>query len=290
MLYPDFLPLILHKSNKELYWTDFKPKTATLPLIVRTVGSHAEHSVTLPTGLPEYHIFITLRGRGELIWNDCVYEMSVGSVFFFQPHTPLYYRNIGKSDWDTLWLTFNTELPITTFTSVKPGIYQCSGPLLGKMLAEIRDLPAKNRAARSSSLLYRLLLSFYTLLMPYTFPTQKRELKGVELALDYIHTHYNERVTVQALAAIAGMSRTDFSRAFSRMYGIPPLAYMQKHRFYVITEYLKRSGNTTFEEISKTFGFSHPSQLYALFRKYNTRSPDKLRKNLQSLHNGEISL
>jgi AraC-like DNA-binding protein len=49
-------------------------------------------------------------------------------------------------------------------------------------------------------------------------------------AKDFVDAHYAERVTVEDLAAAAGLSRAHFSRMFSRTFGETPRDYLQSRR------------------------------------------------------------
>jgi len=49
-------------------------------------------------------------------------------------------------------------------------------------------------------------------------------------ARDFVDSHYAEPITVDDLAAAAGLSRAHFSRMFSRTFGESPRAYLQSRR------------------------------------------------------------
>ena len=48
---------------------------------------------------------------------------------------------------------------------------------------------------------------------------------GVRRARDYLHEHWLQSISLQELAAVAGLSRFHFLRAFAKAYGVPPHAY-----------------------------------------------------------------
>lgn len=49
-------------------------------------------------------------------------------------------------------------------------------------------------------------------------------------AKDFVDARYAEQITVDDLAAAAGLSRAHFSRMFSRTFGESPRAYLQSRR------------------------------------------------------------
>ncbi|MDJ0707315.1 MAG: AraC family transcriptional regulator [Leptolyngbyaceae cyanobacterium MO_188.B28] len=54
--------------------------------------------------------------------------------------------------------------------------------------------------------------------------------KAVEHARDYLHAHYADDISLEELAAIAGLSRFYFCRVFSKTVGISPGAYQTQLR------------------------------------------------------------
>ncbi len=269
-------------ANAEIYWTDFHLHNDPLPLTVRTVGRHEEVYFVLPTGFPEHQLLLSVAGCGELIMQDAIYPLPKNSLFFFPPHTPLHYRATGAEPWVTAWVTFTAQEPFSLFFKEKPGLYRVANDELFKSIESILNLPKPGRRHEASILLYRLLLNLPSYLSPYNISPEKHIKSGPDLALQYIHTHYTEKITVNELAEIANMPRIAFSRLFQKQYGRSPSEYMEYNRYHMICEYIKRAGNTPFDEIARIFGFSNPSRFYALFKKKGS-TPEAERIHLQNL-------
>jgi AraC-like DNA-binding protein len=49
-------------------------------------------------------------------------------------------------------------------------------------------------------------------------------------AKDFVDARYAEAITVEDLAAVAGLSRAHFSRMFTKTFGESPHAYLQSGR------------------------------------------------------------
>jgi AraC-like DNA-binding protein len=49
-------------------------------------------------------------------------------------------------------------------------------------------------------------------------------------AKDFVDAHYSDAITVEDLAAAAGLSRAHFSRMFTKTFGESPHAYLQSRR------------------------------------------------------------
>lgn len=58
----------------------------------------------------------------------------------------------------------------------------------------------------------------------------KPTTKAVTLALDYLHAHYTHNISLETLAAIAGLSRFHFCRVFCKEFGVSPSVYQTQLR------------------------------------------------------------
>jgi AraC-like DNA-binding protein len=54
--------------------------------------------------------------------------------------------------------------------------------------------------------------------------------RAIELARDYLHVHYADDISLEALATIAGLSRFHFCRTFRKQVGVSPGAYQTQLR------------------------------------------------------------
>lgn len=53
----------------------------------------------------------------------------------------------------------------------------------------------------------------------------------LEPALDFIHSHYQEKITLTMLASCIFLSVSEFCRAFKSLTGITPIAYLVRHPY-----------------------------------------------------------
>lgn len=81
---------------------------------------------------------------------------------------------------------------------------------------------------------------------------------------DYLHAHYEEDVTVQQLAGIAGLSRAHLSAAFTRHFGVPPHIYLNAVR--VRQAQAAMLAGQPLAEVAVACGFSDQSHLSRRFK------------------------
>lgn len=100
----------------------------------------------------------------------------------------------------------------------------------------------------------------------------------IHRVIEYLHHHYEEKLTVADLARIAAMSTAHFSRVFRRETGHPPLDYLIRLRLQK-ARLLLMAGDDNITEIALRCGFATPSHFAACFQRHCGTTPSDYRKN-----------
>lgn len=104
-------------------------------------------------------------------------------------------------------------------------------------------------------------------------PAQKsRALKRMQRALDYIHDHYCEKITLQDAARTIYMSPNYFSHYFHSATGVCFSDYVTLLRIRRARALLENTGKSIYE-IALECGFPNSSNFYRLYRKHTGTSP-----------------
>ena len=103
---------------------------------------------------------------------------------------------------------------------------------------------------------------------------QPRELPrpGLTRALDYLHAHFEESLSLEDLAAQAGMSVAHFSRLFRQATGLSPYQYLIRVRCEKACE-LMSSGRYTVTEVAHAVGFFDHSHFIRHFKRLYRVTP-----------------
>ena len=127
-----------------------------------------------------------------------------------------------------------------------------------------------------------VLKSYLSILLAYIF---RKMLPGGDRAdaapsemLRYIETHFNENLTLSALAKKCFYSPKYFSRVFKERYGITVSEYIQKKRMEKGRELLENTDRTV-EEISCMVGYCDATHFYKYFKRFYGITPKEHRKN-----------
>lgn len=96
----------------------------------------------------------------------------------------------------------------------------------------------------------------------------------IHRAIQYLHDHFAERLTVADLAGVAGISPPHFSRLFRRETGHSPLDYLIRVRIQR-SRILLRAGSDSVTSIALKCGFASHSHFTDSFRKQCGISPSE---------------
>lgn len=100
--------------------------------------------------------------------------------------------------------------------------------------------------------------------------------KRVQVLLDYIHTHYKDKITIEDLAKTASISKTEALRCFKSIMGLSPISYLNSYRLQRATHLLINTENNI-QEIAEDCGFDDNSYFSKLFKKKYHVTPHNYR-------------
>ena len=96
-------------------------------------------------------------------------------------------------------------------------------------------------------------------------------------ARDHADRHYAEPLDLDALAAIAGLSKFHFQRLFKATYGLTPAAYVSERRIERAQDLL-RATNLTVTEVCHAVGFSSLGSFSSRFRDLVGETPSEFQR------------
>ncbi len=104
---------------------------------------------------------------------------------------------------------------------------------------------------------------------PVRGPARNRK---IELALEYIHKHYGERLTARQVGETVGLSEVYFSGLFKKETGATFGEYLTAYRMNV-AKYLILHGDYKIYEVAERTGYSSPQYFSQIFLKEVGRTP-----------------
>jgi transcriptional regulator GlxA family with amidase domain len=97
--------------------------------------------------------------------------------------------------------------------------------------------------------------------------------------IEHLHTHLDDRITVESMARVAHLSASHFARVFKRETGKAPMEYVRDLRLERAKKLLI-AGDKSMTEIALECGFGSPSYLSACFQKEYKLTPSEYQKRV----------
>jgi AraC family transcriptional regulator len=100
----------------------------------------------------------------------------------------------------------------------------------------------------------------------------------IRTVAQHIEEHLSKQISLAALASLARLSQSHFSRAFKKSFGVPPHEYHVQRRIDKAKALLaEREASVT--DVGFALGYSHTSSFSIAFRKFTGRSPSEFRRD-----------
>jgi AraC-like DNA-binding protein len=96
--------------------------------------------------------------------------------------------------------------------------------------------------------------------------------------VDYIETHLGAKLTTEEIAAVIGLSKSHFSRAFKSSLGASPMAYVAARRVEQAKRRIEASAESL-ADVAADCGFADQSHLNRQFRRWVGLTPGQWRRS-----------
>lgn len=257
-------------------------RTAPTP-ITGHFKTRDDYAVWRPHGTDGYLLVLTVSGHGRFASADGrEFEASAGDLVLVRPHSYDDYRTPAGGRWELLWVQF---IPRGEWSDLLdwpvewPGIHRLAGghdilPLMRRLHAVATGPdPLRDRFAMNG--LEALLLACDRLNpVRQHRQTDPRILK----TLEFVSAHLDEAMTIDGLAAVAGISPSRFSHLFRAELGLPAMHYVETRRIERAMQLL-RVTPLSVKQVAQQVGFDSPFYFSLRFKKLTGRSPTAYRQN-----------
>lgn len=98
--------------------------------------------------------------------------------------------------------------------------------------------------------------------------------------IEYIEKNYSEKITLEDLSRITGMTKNHFCRVFRALSGVTPFEYITRHRLMRARHMLK-TADFPITDVALECGFSDSSYFIKVFGREYGITPAKFRKSAE---------
>ena len=240
---------------------------------------------------PSYMFILMFDDVTQIIINCETIPAQYGKVFALEPnieHHEVYSNNTPK--YIAVMIDshfFKTQLSdynINYDNKIEYGYYEPSSSLINLlkkfMIESSSNIPGSGKIMEALSLeiCHNLIRSIINISVEQDTISDRLE---VSQAITFIHTHIDEKITVNQIAQEVNMSASHFSRIFKREMGLSPLAYLLNTRLDRVKKLLV-SSNKTITQIALESGFNSSAYLATAFMKKYNMSPSSYKRKLNS--------
>lgn len=228
----------------------------------------------------------TLSGQGEIEIHGGPVSLKQGDAFIVEiPGGHCYRLPPYSAEWDVLYIEFSKEaLPFwrQLLSMTGPVISIHPDSTLIQSAWSIYEMAVKDQmddVYQCSQYAYRFIME----LMSYALQNQKAKPlpSKIELAKQFIDTHYREPIGLKEIAEAAGKSKFHLTREFEKKLGVTPTRYLTEVRLEHSAKLLV-SSTEHLESIAKQVGFAGANYFGKVFMKHIGVSPTQYRKNNHS--------
>ncbi|MCU6710642.1 AraC family transcriptional regulator [Paenibacillus sp. J5C_2022] len=278
-----------HERAEFLYHTPSEWEKSGQLWMVRGGRSIAKPSYQAgPKRMDCYSLHVVIEGELLFECDDMRITAREGDlVCLFPDHTYTYRRSADCDSLRLSWLVFDgpgaaallQEAGVTTESPCLRGRWSPAlQALLDALFCHIRERSHPGMPLRQGIRIQGELMHFFAELLKHPSTRSEPRSQGwLAQSLQHMELHATEGLTVEQLAAMAGMNRNYFSSAFSRHVGQSPLQYMTAIRMRRAAELLKET-DASITEIAYSLGYGNPFAFTRAFTRHYKQSPTAYRR------------
>lgn len=275
----------LHSSREE-YFNNPASFETKMGLWIYKSGSHPFFTEKVgPRSVEFYSIHFVASGKVRFGWDGSSVSLSEGDLFCLFPGSVYtYVKDCDQPSTTITWTAFMGEqmpsiLKHVELCAERPYRQHAFGDNALAVIKEIQRLlrqPQLDHSLQLMSLGFQLFHSID--------PNRHRNQAASSAASDwlesipgYMQLHCTENLSVEQLAAWAGVHRSHFTRAFTRRYGISPSRYMQQLIMEKAARLLSAEG-TSITHTAFSLGYSDLFTFSRAFTRYFGITPSAFMK------------
>lgn len=219
----------------------------------------------------KHGIVFPLAGRAQCQVNNLAVRLRVGTFVHICPDRQLDLSNRGDEPFSYVVAYYDGPVQL-----VFDGRVRHPDEIVG-LLRRIVEGGEKDELAdalRRDMLVEQFFERFFEDVQPSAVSTDRDLL---ELAIDYVHEHLAEKITLASLADQVGTTPSHLSYLFDKHVGTRPIDYVIDCRIRRAVELLRQPDGIPVAEVAAQVGYADASYFSRIFKRRTGRSPSEVR-------------
>ncbi len=239
-----------------------------------------------PLVVMKYHsIWLIVKGKGTFTINGTPYPAEPGKIFFHHPGMRIERSHEPENPLEYYFLRFNyTESYWEKEQWIARPADDCPFPLEGAytvhntpQLIHLMEQLDRLWQRRGHMTAMRRGIHLHEFLLSLLQDFRAQQLAGdttvaIDHTQDYMISHYQEQLTLEGLAQMAGLSASHYSRLFKKSVGYSPIEYLTHLRIDRAKELLALS-DYRLKAIAQSVGYTDEFYFSRIFKKIEGISP-----------------
>ena len=229
-----------------------------------------------------FEIGVCLEGEGIFIIDDKIYRFSRNSITFIPSSIPHIAQSLNDSPSKWKYLTIDWEkLFGYKEISIFPNIVNNNDNMA--LLVELIYKEVEKKESDYLSVVTHLFKALFQQLMRYVTTESAQhhadsDNDKIYAAICFISSNYNQKFSIDNLAAANNYSVNYFRKIFKKYTGMSPLDYIINFRLQVASSLLRNTSKSILE-IAEDSGFQTLSSFNRYFKKKYGTTPSKWRSD-----------
>ncbi|ANE47711.1 AraC family transcriptional regulator [Paenibacillus swuensis] len=237
-----------------------------------------------PRTSPYYFLMFVLEGTGMFHQGGGSYPLKSGDLFCLFPQVVHEYYTDPHDTLKKIWFAFDGKQALDLLKRIglvphRPFLPGGANVDAIHLMQEFLQASRVRGACTDLNRMVYFLRVFDCLSNPSNngLDAMVSSTSWLERGRDYMEIHYAEGITIQEMAAYAGVDRTTFAKKFKQIYGISPVQYLQKLRIEQSKLLLKET-QYKLSEIAESVGYADLFTFSKAFKKFVGIAPLSYRK------------
>ena len=263
-----------------------QPLTAgLLPTDAGSFPRAAGHLRERGEGVAQAIFIYCVKGAGWCELAGKKHSVRAGEVLVIPPHTPHAYGADSKNPWTIHWFhaqgsrldDFLAELNISTSG---PVVFLGDDPQVLAIFEEVLDVLEHGYTPRQMLHASHALAHLLAVMVRHRHESWREEpdtRQKISRTLAYMKQHLDQPLSLDTLAALAGLSRSRYTALFREQTGYPPIGYFNRLRMHRACQWLD-TANLSVKAVAARLGYEDPLYFSRVFRSVTEMSPVEYRR------------
>lgn len=247
-------------------------------LYINCVGKiHVTKDIYKKVFRQDYYLLYVLQGKIEIAdkYNDIT--LLSGDFIILAPYTKYIFKFLNKSSTQYLSLHFTGKYSAQILQDLSIDTNNIYSIGVRDIFLQYWNLLADEFVRKDSHFVNMCDNLLRAVLITFSRYAQNLTTTPFSKSIGYMHDSLSQKITLDDLAYLEGLSVSRYGTLFKSYMGISPIDYLIKLRIEIAIKYLKNS-TYTLTDISKAIGYDDVNYFNKLFKKHTGMTPGKYRK------------